>query len=167
MSNVRKQAASRHGGGRPPKYPGPRRVVTLTLPERTLDQLAALDADRGRAIVQIADAASGGQPARPQPAVEVVRVGRSSGLIIVAGSKWLNRIPFLQMVEVAPGRHLITLHEEVTPDALEVALMDLLEDIPADEPAERSLVEELRRQITGLRRSRRVSKAEILFVCMP
>lgn len=70
------------------------------------------------------------------------------------------------MVPVAPGRHLITLQPGVSPDSLEIALVDLMDDIPRGETAERRVVDELRRQIKGLRQDRRVTKAEILFVSL-
>jgi hypothetical protein len=43
--------------GRRPKFRGPRRPVTVTLPERTLATLAAIDADRARAIVKVTETA--------------------------------------------------------------------------------------------------------------
>ena len=50
-------STSKSAGGRPPKFDEPRRPVTVTLPKRTLSALAALDADRARAIVKLVDAA--------------------------------------------------------------------------------------------------------------
>lgn len=166
MKTRNKQAPRRHAGGRPPKFPGPRRVVTLTLPERTLSQLGMIDNDRARAIAEAAERVVGDQVAVPPPPVEVIRVAPGAGLILVGPCRHLAEIPFLRMVQVAPGRHLITLQPGVSPDSLEIALVDLLDDIPEGETAERRVVDELRRQIKGLRQDRRVTKAEILFVSL-
>ena len=40
--------------GRPRKFTRPSRTITLTLPEDTLEALAGLDPDVGRAIVRLA-----------------------------------------------------------------------------------------------------------------
>ena len=42
-------------GGRPRKFPGPSRVVTLTLPRTTIDQLSDIHEDRATAIVKAAE----------------------------------------------------------------------------------------------------------------
>ncbi len=166
MSNSRKQNSRRGHGGRPPKFPGPRRIITITLPERTLSQLSMIDNDRARAIARAAERIVGDQVIDPPEPVEVIKVAPGTGLILVGPCRYLSRISFIRMVPVAPGRHLITFEPGVSPDSLEVALSDLLDDIPEGEVAERKVISDLWRQIKGFRRGRRVSKAEILFVSL-
>lgn len=74
MKTARKQVDRKHAGGRPPKFPEPCSVITLTLPERTLAQLAMIDNDRARAIAHAAERVVGDQVAVPPPPVEVIRV---------------------------------------------------------------------------------------------
>ena len=45
-----KSRVEKHPGGRPAKFAEPSRPVTVTLPERVLQLLAAVDADRAKAI---------------------------------------------------------------------------------------------------------------------
>ena len=165
MKTTGKQSPVRHAGGRPPKFPGPRRVVTLTLPERTLSQLESVDPDRARAIAQLAESVGqegGGGAAHPP--VEVIQSAPGIGVILISRCPSLSRIPFLHLIPVGPARFLLALAPGVAADSLEVALLDLLDDVPDDNKAERRVVEALRQQIKGLRQARRMRKAEILFV---
>jgi len=155
--------SEKHPGGRPPKFREPRRAVTVTLPERTLRQLAAVDLDRARAIVKVTDAVV----QKDLPAgklVEVVEIEPGTGVILVGPSSCLRRIPWLKMVEVAPARYLLVIPSGTPIDSLEVAVMDLLEDLPAAEERERVILAELEQRIRQLRRSKKVSKAELLFI---
>jgi hypothetical protein len=155
--------AAKHAGGRPPKFREPRRAVTVTLPERTLLQLAAVDPDRARAIVRVTESVVR-EDLPPGKLVEVVEIEPGTGVILVGPSASLRRIPWLKLVEVAPARHLLVIPSGTPIDSLEVAVMDLLEDLPAAEEHERTILEELEVRIRQLRRSKKVSKAELLFV---
>jgi hypothetical protein len=151
-------------GGRPPKFREPRRPITLTLPERTLRLLAAVDADRARAIVKVTEAALGpGDPPYSQ-LVQVVEVMPGAGIILVGASQRLREIPWLRLVEVAPGRFLLSIPSGTPVEALEIGLQDLLEVVPAADTRERAILEQLHALVRTLRRGRSVSKAEMLFV---
>src|SRR5262245_21906986 len=94
--------------GRPPKFSESRRPVTVTLPESTLARLTAINPDRARAIVKAvgtAVAVSG----KHQKQVEVVEVSPGVGIILVGPSRYLKRIKWLRLVEVAPMRYLLTI----------------------------------------------------------
>lgn len=165
---AKKQTSARlpgekHAGGRPPKFSGPRRAVTVTLPTRTLLQLADVDKDRARAIVKVTDAIVR-RNLPPRKLVEVVEIEPGTGVIVVGPSSCLRRIPWLKLVAVAPARHLLVLPTGTPIDSLEVALIDLLEEVPPPEERERIILEELRRRVRHLRRGRKVSKAELLFI---
>src|SRR5687768_11664919 len=97
------QAGRKSLGGRPPKFPGPSRPVTLTLPESTLEGLKQIHADRGQAIVKLTEAALRGGAASHSH-VEIVTMADKTGLLVVGPSEVLRRIPFLHLVEVAPAR---------------------------------------------------------------
>lgn len=150
-------------GGRPRKFDEPSRPVTVTLPERTLRRLSAIDEDRARAIVKAADVAVAGDSAASK-GVEIVEVEPGAAIILVGPSRSLRRIPFLRPVEVAPARYLLTIPSGTPVESLEIALLDVIEGLPAGDEDERALLEELSSQIRGFRRGQKMSKAEMLLV---
>jgi hypothetical protein len=162
MRLSRTRAGERSRGGRPPKFREPRRPVTVTLPERTLRLLAAVDKDRARAVVKVTDAALA--PTPQSQLVDVVEVMRGVGIILVGPSRCLRQIPWLRLVEVAPSRFLLSIPSGTPVDSLEIALHDLLETVPLADARERAILERLHALMRTLRRGRNVSKAEMLFV---
>lgn len=166
-TQIRKRAPSvasaKHAGGRPPKFKEPSRPVTVTLPERTLERLAAIDADRAKAIVK-ATGMMAPQEEQAKDLVQVVEVMPGTGIILVGSSRRLKQIPWLRVVEVSPHRNLLVLPKDMSADSLEVALQDLMESIPANETREHRLIAELHRCMRMFRRDHTVTKAEILFV---
>jgi hypothetical protein len=147
--------------GRPPKFHEPRRPVTVTLPESTLDRLASIDPDRARAIVKLTDATIPNHGKSPD--VELVEVAPGLGVIIVGPSELLRKIKWLRLVEVAPTRFLITIPLGTSVDSLELAIVDLLEEA---KPGgwDHSTLLTLRNLIRKLRRRGELSKAEMLFI---
>jgi hypothetical protein len=158
-----KSSPTKNKGGRPAKFAEPSYPVTITLPERVLGLLATVDSDRAKAIVKLVDRAlvSG----RKAPGfVEIVRVAPGKAIILVGCSRYLARIPWLRLVEVAPARNLISVLPGTSIETLEVALHDLLEEVPPRQTIEREMLEKLWRTLRESRRGRKTSKEEILFV---
>jgi hypothetical protein len=152
-------------GGRPRKFSESSRPVTLTLPERTLSQLESLDSDRARAIVKATDAALRSGPGKESDAkVEVVKVDGQKGIILVGPSRYLKKIPFLNLIEIAPTRFLLVIPTGTSIESLEVAVMELVQEIPEQDQYELSLLKELSRCLAHQRRNKNVSKAELLLV---
>jgi hypothetical protein len=147
--------------GRPPKFPGPRHPVTVTLPEDTLARLASVDPDRARAIVKVTDAAMALDADR-QKQVDLVEVSPGLAIIIIGPSQVLKKIKWLRLVEVAPMRYLLSIPLGTSIDTLELAILELLEEAKID--GEHSLLLQLRNLIRGLRRRGGLSKGELLFV---
>ena len=154
------RAASK--GGRPAKFAEPRRPVTMTLPERILDRLAEIDADRARAVVKAVEAALGGVPDRAVEPVGELRIASDETLLTIADSPLLRRLPWLTLIEVAPGRHVLSLRDGVPVEKLEVALEDLLD--AGAPPAERRVLRRLLDRIRTPRRNRAVRTESILVV---
>lgn len=151
----------RTGSGRPPKYQEPSRPVTVTLPVSTLDGLSRIDSDRSRAIVRVTEKAL--KPSGEEPVLaEIVKVVPETGLLIVGPNSVLPRIPFIRLIEVAPERFLIALEVGHDFKSLELALLDIVNEIP--DAREHQLVGELLEHIRNLRKSDRVRMGEILFV---
>jgi hypothetical protein len=151
-------------GGRPPKFHEPRHPVTMTLPERILDQLAEIDPDRACAVVKVTEAVMGTGKGRFKP-VELVEMAPGKCLIVVGPSKALKRIPWLRMIEITRARYLLTIPSGTPIEALEVALRDLFNnpELRKDEH-EIAILNELLNLIGQQRRTRRLSKAEVLII---
>lgn len=150
-------------GGRPPKFDEPSRPVTVTLPQRTLEDLERIDEDRARAIVKATRAAVGGRDGEGET-VHVVEMVKGMGLIVVGPSAALRTVSWLSMVEIAPSRFLLALPSGTAVEVLEVALSDLLERLPPSQEGERQQLESLRRLLAKARRATLVTKVELLLV---
>ena len=125
-------------------------------------QLQQIDADRGRAIVKLAQSAAwaSGQPA----AVEILEISADTGLVVIGPAPSLKKIDFLQLVEVAPARVLLALAPGHDFHQLEIALTDLVEDLSAENGGERQLISKLLGHIKAFRKSDSVSMAQILLL---
>lgn len=152
--------------GRPPKFREACRPVTVTLPDRVLRLLEAVDPDRARAIVKCVESVVGDSPARLSK-VDLVEVVPGQALIVVGPSRLLRQIEWLRLVEVAPGRCVLVIPTGMTVETLEVAIQDLLDDADPTECDERELLDQLRQLIRQQRRSKTVSKGELVFVALP
>jgi hypothetical protein len=155
---------SKTGGGRPPKFREPRHPVTMTLPERILDQLAEVDPDRTRAVVKVTEAVVGTGKGRFKP-VELIEMSPGKSLIVVGPSKVLKKIPWIKLIEIAPARYILTVPSGTPIEALEVALRDISQELELSKnEREKAVANELLNLIGHHRRSQRLSKEEILVV---
>jgi len=152
-------------GGRPKKFSGPSRSVTVTLPETTLKMLNSIDNDRAIAIAKATEWISNTGSTNRKP-VELVEVEKGSAVILVAPSKYLRSISFLKLLEISPARFLMVIPSGFAIDTLEVAIIDLLEELPENEKHERELLSELSKCLATQRRSNTISKEELLLVRM-
>lgn len=151
--------------GRPPKYRGPSRPVTVTLPDSTLEVLRRIDEDRGLAIVKAAEWAQR-DDTDSKSLVEIVQMAPGKGLLVVGATVALKRIPFLHLIEIGPDRHLLALDRGNDFKSLEIAVRDVFDDVPEDQLHERQLLKSLLEHIKDLRKAEKVTMAEILLVSM-
>jgi hypothetical protein len=128
-----------------------------------LRDLEKVDADRARAIVKLANRAVAGRKGAAAE-VDIVQVAKNVGLVIVGSTRALRKIPFLHLVEVAPLRFLLALKPGNDFRSLEIAINDLLEDLPEEEQEEKGLLTKLVDSIKEMRKSDRVTMAEILLL---
>ena len=119
--------------GRPRKFDGPSRPVTLTLPLHVIEALSAVDADLSKAVVRIAQPELGRRPHLP---AELATFGHRA-VIVVNRSRTLERRTGVGLVPLPDGRALISFDRTTTPAALELMLEDALEDstLPAKDRA--------------------------------
>ena len=159
------QEAKKHAGGRPPKYSEARRPITVTLPERILRNLQSINPDRSRAIVRCVETAmEKGDP--PFKLVELIEVSPGKALLVIGPSSCLRQIEWLHLVEIAPFRYLLVLPSGTAVEVLEVTIQDLLRNFELDS-SESVLLTELLGIIGHQRRSKSISKAELLFIDIP
>ena len=151
--------------GRPAKFNEPSRPVTITLPDRILARLPEIDGDRAKGIVKAVEAVLGGGPCGPaaEPVGELA-VAKDEALLVVARSRLLASVPWIGLVEIAPGRHLLSLRGGATIEKLEVTLGDLLDTHPDASEEERRILRTLLSRIRTPRRDQAVRKDEILVV---
>jgi hypothetical protein len=110
--------------GRPRKFVGPSRAVTLTLPEYAIDALAALDPDLSRAVVRLT------QPElakKPHPPAELVRFGHSA-VIVVSPTRTLEVRTGVNLVPLPDGRAIISFDQPFTAADFELMIADALDD---------------------------------------
>jgi hypothetical protein len=110
--------------GRPRKFTGPSRAVTLTLPEAVLSALAEVDRDLSRAVVRLA------QPElarRKHPAAELATFG-GRAVIVVNPSRTLEERTGVLLVPLSDGRALIAFDESMTIARLELQIRDALDE---------------------------------------
>ena len=151
------------GGGRPPKFDEESNPITVTLPHRILKNLRDIDEDRAKAIVKCVDNMICLLHAEVKK-VDVVKVSKEAALLIVPLSRTLQSIPWLQLIEIAPSRFMLVIPSGTAIEALELALVDLIEQLPEDDHAERNLLTDLRQKLSQNRRKTGLSRGEILFV---
>ena len=153
------------GGGRPPKFDEESSPITVTLPHRIVKNLQDIDEDRAKAIVKCVDNMIC-QLHPEEKKVDVIQVSKEAALLIVPSSRNLQSISWLQLIEITPSRFLLVIPSGTAIEALELALVDLIEHLPEDDLAERNLLTDLRRKLSQNRRKEGVSKGEILFLHM-
>ena len=99
--------------GRPPKFQEPRRPITvpfqrpLSVSSRRSILLAAIDSDCAAATVKATKAALLLEEKRQNP-VELVEVLPGLSIIVIGPSRYLQKISWLRLVELAPLRFLLT-----------------------------------------------------------
>jgi hypothetical protein len=158
---MNKASSNNLRAGRPPKFNEVRRPVTVTLPERILDLLAEVDADRARAIAKVTEAAVGrDRPENRQ--VELVEIAPGRCVVVVSQSEYLRKIPWLKLAEISPARNLLIIPPGTPIETLEVSILDLIED-EATDPKAVTMLKQLRSTLSRLRREGRVTKGEIIF----
>jgi hypothetical protein len=109
--------------GRPRKFPGPSRSVTLTLPEDVIDALESVDQDLSRAVVRVAQPEMAKRPHAP---AELASFGGRS-VIVVNPTRTLEKKTGVFLVPLSDGRALIAFDEPLSVARLELLLRDALD----------------------------------------
>jgi len=139
--------------GRPQKFGRPSRAVTVTLPEDVIAALGRIDADLGRAVVQLA------QPlvhdVSPRPAAELANF-RDSAVIVTKRLRALERIPGVTLVPLPDGRALISLEEAMNVYEFELKLRDVIESEGRADAEERDALVAISEILKAARTNRQI-----------
>ena len=149
--------------GRPPKFAEPCSLVTVTLPDRILRSLREVDEDRAKAIVRCVEAALATSQ-DGESKVAITRVDDEVNVILLGQSPSLRSIPWVRLIEVAPSRFLLAIKAGMSIEAFELTLIDLLDNHPPEDPGEREMLAELRRQLATHRREQLLQAYEIVVL---
>jgi hypothetical protein len=120
--------ALRRRRGRPRKFEGPSRAVTLTLPESVIAALSTVHPDLSRAIVSLTKRARG---SNHQPPAALAVFGKQA-VITIRPTKSLEKVTGINLVPLPDGRALISLHHPKTVAELELLIYDALENDSLD-----------------------------------
>lgn len=150
--------------GRPPKFTGPSRVVTVTLPEETLARLAEVDRDRARAIVRVTELAGALPQPGDDPVVTMQAVTPHMAVIAVPRSAVLAGLAGLSLIQVGPSRHLIVLEPGTAVAEVEIAILDALEVLAEADGRDRAILGALLRNLRAARRSGKMRTAALMLV---
>jgi hypothetical protein len=137
--------------------------VTVTLPETTLRDLRTIDPDRARAIVEVTRRGAAAPDGEEVRSVELVPVGDRAAVLTVPYSRALATIRGVTLVEMRPGRYLVTLDPAVTLAEIEVALLDSIET-PGVGDGDRDLLLQFLERLRVLRRSERTATRQVIIV---
>ena len=149
--------------GRPRKFQGPSRVVTLTFPSATIEQLSDIHEDRAKAIVKAAQFATMAGH-EDEAGVDLIEVAANVAMIAVPYCRYLQQVPDVSLVEIVPGRFLIVISAGTPLTAIEVALEDQIDLLGDDEPRDRAILANVLARLRNARRSNRASLASVVLV---
>jgi hypothetical protein len=145
-------ALLRRRRGRPRKFDGPSRTVTLTLPETVLETLSSIHHDLSRAIVGLVSRKA---PRATRKAAELLVFGQRA-VITIRPTPSLELRSGVQLVPLPDGRALISFRDPTSLSALQLSIADALED-PALNKSDRAVYEHLSEILRQARRSDDIS----------
>jgi hypothetical protein len=141
--------------GRPRKFLGPSRAVTLTLPEQVIEALSEIDRDLSRVVVRLAQPQLARKPHAP---AELARFGRSA-VIVVNPTRTLEDRTGVMLIPLSDGRALISFDPAMSTARLELTIRDGLEDRGLG-PEDRRIFTAIADILKTARRSRSVTLSQ-------
>ena len=148
-----KTAADAPKRGRPQKFGRPGHVVSLTLPEDTLQALNRFDSDKGWAIVKLLEHETGGAAkAQIEPDVELVKIAANRFLIVV-NQALFRSLPSVNLIPLSRNRAFLALEVGRGLSDLELVVIDRLGSNDLSD-RERQALERLRHELVAWRHNR-------------
>ena len=147
--------------GRKPKFQEPSSSITLTLPDRILQKLSRVDADRAKGIVKCVENTLA---ENKTSSVNVLKISDKEGILTVGPCSLLNAIPHLQLIEIAPMRYIISKPTGMPIETIEIALIDMLETITGDQEEEKNMLMKIRNYLKLHRENDSLQTREIILL---
>jgi hypothetical protein len=147
--------------GRPRKFAGPSRAVTLTLPHDTIAALHSIDTDLSRAVVAAVQSL---EPTAMPRQVQLASFG-TTAVIVVPDSRTLRDRTGVELVPIADGRALMAFDDRATIPQVELRVMDALREGTLKD-GDRVLFEQLAEVLRNTRRATGVDIRQRTVVVM-
>jgi hypothetical protein len=142
--------------GRPPKFGKPGHVVSLTLPDDTVQALNQLDPDTGWAIVKLLDREARRRRPIEHPAdVGLAHISTRRSLIVVSRAT-VRSLPGVSLIPFNDTQAFLVMEFGRGLSDLELAVIDRLSDAGIDR-RERTALEALRSQLSTWRHDRQLT----------
>ncbi len=113
--------------GRPPKLGRPARLITVTLPEDTLEALRSIHPDPAWAIVRLCERAKP-RERKPVAHAELVQLPNRRALIVVNAAV-MQQLPGVAIIPLSDGRGFLALDAGKGVADLELAVIDRLDSV--------------------------------------
>lgn len=154
-------SAKRSPLGRKPKFQEPSSSITITLPDRILQQLHLIDTDRAKGIVKcVENTLTSHNTSR----VKVLKISDKEGILTVGPCTILNNIPHIKLIEIAPFRYIISKPAGTPIETIEIALIDMIEQTNGDQQEERDMLIKIRNYIKKHRENDSLQTREIMLL---
>ncbi len=147
--------------GRKPKFQEPSSSITITLPDRILQQLTRVDTDRAKGIVKCVENTLA---TRRENSIHVLKFSDKEGVLTVGPCQILNKIPQLKLIEISPLHYILSKPVGMPIEMIEIALIDLMENISDDQCEEKKMLLNIRNYLKKYREKDSLQTREIILV---
>lgn len=147
--------------GRKPKFQEPSSSITITLPDRILQKISTIDADRAKGIVKCVENTLG---EHTKSNVNVLKISDKEGILTVGPCSLLNTIPHLKLIEIAPLHYMISKPVGTPIEMIEIALIDMIEKISPEQHEEKDMLITIRNYIKTHRENDSLQTREIILL---
>ena len=150
--------------GRKPKFQEPSSSITITLPDRILQQLSMVDADRAKGIVKCVENTLA---ENKKSNVSVLKISEKEGLLTVGPCSLLNTIPHIKLIEISPLHYIISKPVGIPIETIEIGLIDMIEKISQEQHEEKEMLMKIRTYLKTHRESDSLQTREIILLNIP
>lgn len=154
-------SAKRSNLGRKPKFQEPSSSITITLPDRILQQLNRVDTDRAKGIVKCVENTLS---TNLENTVKVLKISDKEGILTVGPCNILSDIPHIKLIEISPLHYIISKPSGTPVEMIEIALIDLIEKVSDDQREEKEMLMNIRNHLKSHRKNDSLQTMEIILL---
>lgn len=153
-------SAKRSNLGRKPKFQEPSSSITITLPDRILQQLNMVDADRAKGIVKCVENTLSNEIDKK---LKILKISEQEGVLTIGPCNILKQIPHIKLIEISPLHYIVSKPVGTTFEMIEIAIIDLLEKIGDDQAEEKEILVNIRKYLKKHREKNALQTREIIL----